>query len=148
MSYTRLLYHVIIRTKRSERTIVEEHERDLYAYIYGAIGEMQGKLYRIGGMPDHLHLLVGIPSTVSVTSFIRELKISSSKWLTINPNFPKFDGWGQSFAAFSYNYNDKETIINYIKSQKEHHKHMSFGEELREFLNENNVHVDEKYLPK
>ncbi len=77
-------------------------------------------------MEDHIHMLVDIHPTFSLSGFMRDLKESTSKWLKQNPNFPYFDYWAESFAAFTYNLNDKEKIINYIKNQKEHHKTISF----------------------
>ena len=65
-----------------------------------------------------------------------------------NPNFPEFEGWDVSFAAFTYNLNDKQTIIDYIKNQKEHHKTVSFEEEYRNFLIENGIEIDERYFLK
>lgn len=58
MSYTQLIYHIVLRTHRSERTLSEAHERDLYNYMYGFVRNNQGVTYRIGGMPDHVHLPV------------------------------------------------------------------------------------------
>ena len=61
MSYTNLVYHIVFRTYRSIPAIDEEHERELYAYAHGYITRHRAKLYRIGGMPDHVHLLVSLP---------------------------------------------------------------------------------------
>ncbi len=104
------------------------------------------KLYRIGGMPDHVHILVDIPPMIAISEFMRGLKESTSKWLKSNPNFPIFDGWGEGYAAFTYAYRDKDTIIKYIKNQKEHHKVVSFAEEYRKFLMDNGVTPNEKYF--
>ncbi|MEG2242100.1 MAG: transposase, partial [Muribaculaceae bacterium] len=87
---------------------------------------------RIGGMPDHIHLLVDIHPTISVTEFVRKLKESASKWLRSQSNFPDFDGWGESFAAFSYSHKDVDIIINYIKNQKTHHQKVCFADEYRQ----------------
>ncbi len=146
MSYTRLLYHIVFRTKHGKGTIPEEHEKELYAYIMGIINNKKSKLYRIGGTENHLHLLVDIHPTFAVSDFMRELKEYSSKWLGQNPDFPDFEGWAVSFAAFTYNLNDKQIIIDYIKNQKEHHKTVSFEEEYRQFLKENGVEIDERFL--
>ncbi len=122
MSYTRLLYHIVFRTKNSMNTIPEEHEKELYAYILGIVNNKKSKLYRIGGVSNHIHMLVDIHPSFAVSDFMKELKEYSSKWLLKNPNFPDFSGWAVSFAAFSYNLKEKQTIINYIMNQKEHHK--------------------------
>lgn len=146
MSYTRFLYHIVFRTKRSIPAIFERNERELYAYILGFTRNRNAKLYRIGGMPDHIHMLVDIPPTIAVAEFMRGLKESTSKWLKNNPAFPVFDGWGESYAAFTYSLDDKDTIIEYIKNQKKHHKKLSFREEYRRFLEENGITPDEMYF--
>ena len=64
MSYVSTLYHIVLRTHCSELAIAEEHENELYAYMNGIINSYNGKLYRIGGMPDHVHLLVSLPATL------------------------------------------------------------------------------------
>ena len=146
MSYTNTMYHIVLRTHRSEPTIVVEYERDLYAYIMGIVNNNNGKLYRIGGMPDHVHLLVSLPATLAMSKFVQELKVSTSKWLKNNPDFPRFDGWSREYAGFSYGLRDKDMIVNYIKNQKEHHRRMTFREEYMAFLQENGMPIDERYL--
>jgi len=148
MSYTKLLYHVVFCTKYRKNTIPETHEKELYAYIMGIINNKKSKLYRIGGTENHLHLLFDMHPTFALSDFMREVKEHSSKWLGQNPNFPDFEGWAVSFAGFTYNLNDKQMIINYIKNQKEHHKTVRFEDEYRQFLIDNGVEIDEKYFLK
>ncbi|MFZ4456185.1 MAG: IS200/IS605 family transposase [Bacteroidales bacterium] len=148
MSYTRLLYHIVFRTKYGNNTIPEEHETELYAYMMGIINNKKSKLYRIGGMPNHIHILVDIHPSFAVSDFMRDLKEHSSKWLKANPNFPNFEGWAVSFAAFSYSVNEKQVIVDYIKNQKEHHKKVPFEDEYRKFILENGVEIEERYFLK
>ncbi len=148
MSYTRFLYHIVFRTKCSLNTIPESHERDLYAYILGFVNNKNAVLYRIGGMPNHIHMLVDLPPMLSVASFMQELKIATSKWLKTNSEFPDFQGWAEGYAAFTYSLKEKETVINYIKNQKEHHKVETFESEYRRFIEESGIQIDEKYFLK
>jgi REP element-mobilizing transposase RayT len=148
MSYTRLLYHIVFRTKNGIDTIPEEHEKELYAYILGIVNNKKSKLYRIGGVSNHIHMLVDIHPTFAVSDFMKELKEYSSKWLSTNPDFPAFTGWAISFAAFSYNIKEEQAIIDYIMNQKEHHKKVSFEDEYRQFLIENGIEIDERYFLK
>ena len=148
MSYTRLLYHIVFRTKYGRNTIPEQHEKELYAYIMGIVSNKKSKLYRIGGIENHIHLLVDIHPTFALSDFMKELKEYSSKWLSKNLNFPDFEGWSVSFAGFTYNLNDKQTIIDYIKNQREQHKTVNFEEEYRQFLVENGIDIDERYFLK
>ncbi len=146
MSYTNLLYHIVFRTKFSKNTIPEEYEKELYAYIMGIIKNKKCKLYRIGGISNHIHLLIDIHPTIAISDLMKELKEYSSKWLKSNPNFPKFDGWAASFAAFTYSLKEKQFIYDYIKNQNEHHKKVNFEDEYRVFLIENGIVIDEKYF--
>jgi len=148
MSYTQTFYHIILRTHCSIPAIVEDHERELYSYMLGFINNKGARLYRIGGMPDHVHLFVSLPATLAMSKFVQELKISTSKWLKENPHFPLFDGWTKEYSGFSYNLRDKDMIVGYIAKQKEHHRHVTFAEEYRQFLTENGVEIREEYFLK
>ena len=148
MSYTQSLYHIVIRTKYSGHTIVEEYEKELYAYLVGIAKNKKAFVYRIGGMPDHIHILADLHPTVSLSDFVRDLKEYSSKWLKTNAHFPDFVGWGEGYAAFSRSFRDRIETINYIKGQKEHHKKQKFENEYRAFLEENEVEIDERYFLK
>lgn len=148
MSYTRLIFHIVFRTKYNKLAINQEYEKELYAYIHGIAKSYGAYVYRIGGMPDHLHILLDFPAKVSLSEFMRELKKSSSKWMRESGKFPAFEGWGEGYAAFSYSRSDVYTIINYIKNQKEHHKNVPFVQELRKLLTDSGIDIDERYFLK
>ena len=91
MSYTKHLYHIIFRTKYGVPSIVEENEEYLYRYIWGFVREHNSVLYRVNGMPDHIHLLVELHSTLSVAEFVQKLKTTTHNGLMkINAYFPNF----------------------------------------------------------
>lgn len=146
MSYTTTYYHIVFRTYKSEQTIPIKHEKELYAYFLGIVKNIRGQVYRIGGMPDHVHLFVSLPPSLSLASFVQRVKTDSSKWMKANPHFPLFQGWGREYAGFSYSLRDKDKIIGYIMRQKEHHRVTTFAEEYRAFLMENGIAIDERYF--
>ena len=148
MSYTNLVYHIVFRTYRSALSIDEAHERELYAYIYGYINRHRCVLYRVGGRPDHIHLLVSLPPDLAVSEFVRGLKYATSKWLKQNQLFPLFSGWGEGYAAFSYSKDQIPIIKQYIINQKEHHRKTTFAEEYRKFILDNGGEIDEQYFLK
>lgn len=149
MSYLQLLYHIVFRPKDSMPVIPVEHEETLYRYIWGFVKQCGGVLYRIGGMPDHIHLFLQIPATTAVSDFMRDLKTSSSKFLKEHAEeFPRFRGWGKSYCAITHSVLEKQKIINYIKGQKEHHKKVSFREELLTILQEQGIAADMRYFLK
>jgi len=147
MSYIQSLHHIIIRTKQSENVLPIEHSDDLYRYIWGYIKNKKSFLYRINGMPDHIHILVGIHSTIALADFVKELKTSTNAWLKGNKDkFHNFDSWGKKYAAFTIRYQDKDTVIEYIKNQREHHKKESFEDEYRRLIAENGIDINEQYF--
>ena len=127
-------------------TIPIEHERELYGYINGIIKNSGCKLFRIGGMPDHIHMLVSIPTHIKISDFVKTVKLSSQKWLKANPHFNGFMGWGEGYAVFSYGRNDFEIIRNYIINQKKHHVSETFANEYRRLIIENGGEINEQYF--
>ena len=146
MSYTRLLYHIVFRTKYRIPCIVEAYEEELYRYIWGIVKNKEGVLYRIGGMPDHLHLCAELTAKQSLADFVRDIKASSSRWLRENPHFPQFQSWGQKYAAFSLGLEEKDRIVNYIAGQKAHHSSVSLEDELRDLLQRHGCEINELYF--
>ena len=148
MSYTKLIYHTVFRTKYNAPAIDMAYERDLYAYMAGIVRNLSSTLLCINGMPEHLHLAVDMSPMISISDFMKTLKGSSSKWLANNPNFPLFRGWGEGYAAFSYSIAEKDTVCAYIRRQKEHHLEESFVDEYRQFIIRHGCSIDERYFMK
>lgn len=135
MSHISLTYHIVWRTRCSQRTISEEHERDLYAYIYGICKEKKCFLYRINSMPDHLHMCVEVHPTIALSDFMQIIKQETSYWMKSHHEwFPHFEAWGNGYAAFTYSIKERPAVIEYIKNQKEHHAKKTFREEYEELL--------------
>ena len=149
MSYTRLLYHLIFRPQNSIPAITIEYEKDLYRYIWGIVKEKGGVLYRIGGMPDHIHLLIQLPPTMALSAFMHDMKIATHKYLCAQKEkFPLFTGWGKSYCALTCSAMEKDKVITYIKNQKMHHQRRSSQDELLDLLQTNGIAVDMKYFLK
>jgi REP element-mobilizing transposase RayT len=146
-SYRQILYHLIFRTKDSRKTLVQEHSRELYAYLMGIIKNKNCFLYRINGMEDHMHILSDLHPTIALADYMRDIKTSSSIWLKQSGKFPEFDGWAEGYAALTYSWKDKDMIVNYIKNQQEHHKKESFEDELRRLFKEYGINIDERFFP-
>ena len=149
MSYSKLIYHIIIRTKNSAATLTEDKENLLYKFIYGYTKSKKYILYRIGGMPNHIHLLVGLPPTIAVSDFVHDLKGCVTNFIQNHQiDFPLFQGWSRSYCALSYSVHEKEKIIKYIKGQKTHHQHHNLQNELEELLDEFEIAYDNKFFLK
>jgi REP element-mobilizing transposase RayT len=144
MSYVKLLYHVIIRTKAAQPVLSLEYSDDLYRYIWGIIKNKNSVLYRINGMEDHIHILLSLHPTLALSDFMRDLKAESSKMLKRTVGFERFSAWSDGYAALTYSLKDKNMIINYIKKQRDHHKKQTFKDEYVVFLKEMGFVLDER----
>ena len=148
MSFTQSVYHIVFSTKNRKPTIAEKYEREFYKLIYDLMIGLDAHVYRIGGMPDHIHILVDISAKNSLAEFVKKLKQESSFLIARNSLFPLWNGGEEGYAAFTYSNKEIPNVISYIKNQKEHHKKVSFIDEYRNWLVEMGVSSDVPYFPK
>ena len=148
MSFTQSVYHIVFSTKWRKPIITNDKEREVYKILYNLMNSYGCHTYRIGGMPDHIHILVDISSKLSLSSFMKQLKQESSFIISQNRLFPNWDGWEEGYAAFSYSAKEIPVVVNYITNQKEHHKKISFIDEYKNWLIEMGVSPDVPYFPK
>ena len=145
-TYTQILYHIIFSTKGREPVLVTAGREAMFRYIWGLIRSRESYLYRINGLLDHVHILTSLHPSRSLADFVKELKLASSQWIKTNGIFAGFPGWQAGYAAFTHSKQDKERLLQYIKRQEQHHKKISFADELRSLLIEAGVEFDDKYL--
>ena len=145
-NYRQIFYQIIFGTKHRQPTVDETNCRELYQYISGVIKHKNCKLYRINGMEDHIHIFSDLHPTVSLSDYIKDIKVASNIWMKASGKFPKFEAWQEGYGAFTYSIREKDMIINYIKNQKEHHKAETFYDEFKRLLIENGIEFDEQYL--
>ena len=145
-SFTQLYIHFVFAVGRRESTITESWRDELYKYITGAINNRGHHLMAIGGMPDHVHLLVSMSPKESVASLVQSLKSQSSRWINEQRFFNCHFEWQTGYGAFSYTKSHTSQVINYIKNQKEHHRLKTFLEEYKHILDEMGFTYDEKFV--
>ena len=97
-------------------------------------------------MPDHIHILIGMRPTQSLSDLMKYVKQDSSKWINTNNYVNGKFSWQEGFGAFSYSKSQVPNVINYIKNQEEHHKKKTFMEEYKKFLEEFEIDYDERYV--
>lgn len=145
-TYTQLLYQIVFSTKHREPTLIKENREELFRFIWGILEKKNCRLYRINGVEDHLHILTQIHPTISLSSLIKDIKVSSALHIKNQKLFHDFTSWQEGYGAFSYNIKEKEKLINYIKNQEAHHQKIDFRNEYMELLKENEIVFDERYL--
>ena len=110
-------------------TLTPEHSEQLYRLITSIVKRNNCFLCRIGGIENHIHMLIDLSPTVTLSHLIWDIKRSSSEWAKGSGLFPNFEGWGKEYGAFSVSAAHKAAVIAYITNQREHHHRVSFDEE-------------------
>ena len=145
-TYSQIYIQIVFAVKFRESLISQEWEERLYMYISGIIREKQQKLIAINGMPNHIHILVGMKPSCCLSDLVREIKKASNDFVNGNKLSKSNFSWQEGYGAFSYSHSQLDSVITYIKNQKEHHKAKSFREEYIEFLNKFNVEYKDQFL--
>ncbi|CAN5410523.1 IS200/IS605 family transposase [soil metagenome] len=145
-TYTQTMYHIVFGTYGRKPTLLKENRPELFKFIWGIVKNKKCHLYRINGVEDHIHILTDLHPTVTLADLIKDVKVSSSKFVKEKKMFPSFNGWQKGYGAFNYAFKQRNFLIEYIKNQENHHKKVSFREEFIMLLKEHGIDYDEKYL--
>jgi len=143
---TKLLVHVTFSTKGRVAMIPEVIEPDLYAYIGGICRRMDSPLLAMGGVGDHVHMLVSLGKTVALSDLMLNIKRDSSKWIKEKDATLGAFGWQDGYFAFSIDESGVDALRAYMAKQKEHHKTVDFKDEVRVFLGKYGIEWDERYV--
>jgi putative transposase len=145
-TYTALHFHFVFSTKNRRPWISHNIEERVWNYLGGVARENGMKPILTGGMPDHIHMALGLPSTLAVSKAVQQIKGASSKW--IKETFPRFDefAWQDGYGAFSVSKSVLPTVVSYIERQPDHHHRATFQEEFVTLLKLHEIEYEEKYL--
>ena len=145
-SLANIIIHVIFSTKFRKPLILPEIRSSLYNYLGGTILKLNSYLHEIGGIEDHVHLLLSLSRTMSASQLVEEIKKSSTKWIkTQGTSYQNF-AWQKGYGAFSVSQSNLDSAKVYIQNQDEHHKKITFENEYRRFLTQYNIPFDERYV--
>jgi REP element-mobilizing transposase RayT len=146
MPYTCIIYHIVFSTKHRDPVLKKDKRPDLFRYMWGMIKNKKCHLYRINAVEDHIHILSSLHPTVALADFIKDLKVGSSKWIKESGIFPAFRHWQISYGAFTHSEAEKKRLIRYIVHQQEHHRDVSYRDEMISLVKEAGLEWDERFL--
>lgn len=145
-TYTQLYVHVVFAVKGRANLVSNHWKEQLYKYITGIITHKNQKVLAINGMPDHLHVLIGLKPDCMLSDLIRDIKSNTSKWVNEKKWVPNKFEWQTGFGAFTVGQSQLETIMNYIIKQEEHHKTKTFRQEYMAFLDAYKIEFSQDYI--
>lgn len=145
-TYTQIHLQLIFAVQNRISLIDEKWETHLYKYLTGIIQNHDHKMLIVNGMPDHLHLVIGMRPVQSLSNLMQIVKKDSSKWINDNQFVKGKFSWQEGYGAFSYSKSQLPRLINYVQNQKLHHKKKTFQQEYVDFLDKFEVEYENRYL--
>ncbi len=145
-SLSSILLHLVFSTKDRTPWLDADIREKTHAFLAGTVRQCGCEAYRVGGVADHVHLAIRLSRTLSVADLVKEIKTASSKWIKEQSPARHDFSWQHGYGVFSLGMSQKQTLLNYIDHQEEHHRTQSFQEEYRNFLSRYGIDFDERYL--
>jgi putative transposase len=146
-TFTQLYVHVVFAVKGRANLVSRQWKEQLYRYITGIITHQGQKLMIINGMPDHVHILIGLKPNCNLSDLVGDIKSHSSKWINTQRFVAGKFEWQTGFGAFSVGQSQTQGMIQYILNQEEHHRTKTFREEYIDLLNTYQIAFKPEYLP-
>jgi REP element-mobilizing transposase RayT len=146
MSYVSNHIHLVFGTKERRKLITPDLQVRLCPFMGGIARQDKMKAIEIGGIEDHVHLLLWLPATLPISKAAQLIKGGSSKW--VHDTFPahRLFQWQEKYGAFSVSVSQCDTLVRYIRNQEEHHRRLTFQEEFLALLKKHRIEFDERYL--
>jgi putative transposase len=135
--------HVVFSTKERRNIIPTEMKERLWSYTAGICKRQKIFVHAIGGMEDHIHLLLQFPATIAISEAVNKIKVNSSGWMS--DEIGRF-AWQQGYGAFSVSKSNIAAVVRYIQNQERHHRKMTFEEEFIALLEKHGIEYDPKYV--
>ncbi len=145
-TYTQLHIQFVFAVKYRAALIATEWKEELHKYITGIFQQNGHKMLQVNSMPDHVHILIGMRPTQSISSLVQNVKTESSRWIKQKNFCAAPFAWQEGYGAFSYSKSHVPNVIRYIQNQEEHHNQQSFLDEYRQFLKVFDIDYDEQYI--
>ncbi len=145
-SFVSCLIHCVWATKERRPFLKPELQERLWPYLGGIARENGMKALGVGGVADHVHMLISLPSTLAIAKAVQLLKGNSSKWM--HDTFPDESdfGWQEGYGAFSIGISGVDDTLAYIRNQAAHHRKLTFRDEVAVFLQKHGMEYDERML--
>ena len=145
-TYSQIYIQVVFAVSGRENLIKPEWKDELYKYITGIVKNHEQKMIAIGGVADHIHILLGIKPNIKLSDLVKDIKANSSRFINERRFSKGKFYWQEGFGAFSYSISQLDNVIHYIQKQEEHHKKTSFRDEYLKHLQKFQIDFDERYL--
>lgn len=141
-TFSNNMFHIIFSTKDRSGLITDACRDDLHQYIGGIARNMDCSVLKTNSVVDHAHMLCAIKPAIAVSDFVNKVKANSSRWMKERFEMPLGFQWQSGFSSFTVSESCVQQVAQYIENQQEHHKKVSFEDELKSFLDKHGIKYD------
>lgn len=145
-TYSQIYLQFVFAVKGRQSLIPPQHKEELHKYITGLVQNRKSKMLAVHAMPDHIHIFVGFKPALSISDFVKEIKVESNEFINSKKWVRGKFSWQEGYGVFSYSHSHIGKVISYVQNQESHHRQSSFREEYFELLNKFQIDHDEKYV--
>ena len=146
-TFTQIFLHIVFSVKNRQAILKKENLPNVFRYISAIVKDKGGFPIAVNGTTDHVHILCGIPSTIQLSKYVSEIKSISSGFIKREKYASSDFSWQESYGAFSVSKSHLDALYKYISNQEEHHRKITFKEELIQLLKDSEVEFNEADLP-
>jgi REP element-mobilizing transposase RayT len=146
-TYTQILYQIVFRSQGFTSFLTAENENILFCYIAGILKNKSCHSYIVGGAMNHLHIITHIHPAIAPADLIKDIKLATRTMISKEKKlFKNFRNWQVGYGLFTYHISSKDILIDYVKNQRQHHGLMSYEDELKKMLRDNEIDYKEDFL--
>jgi REP element-mobilizing transposase RayT len=146
-TFSQIYLQFVFAVKHRQALIPKEYKEELHKYMTALVQNRKAKMIAIHCMPDHSHLFVGFKPVLSISDFVKEIKVESNEFLNAQSWMKYQFKWQEGYGVFSYGQSQIDSVAKYVMNQEQHHKKKTFRQEYLEFLNKFDAPYEERYLP-
>jgi putative transposase len=145
-TYTQIIIQLVFAVEERQSLIAAAHQEEVNKYITGIVQKKRSKMLAINGVPDHIHILLGLHPTQAISDLVRDIKSDSSEWINGKGWVRGRFSWQEGYGAFSYSRSQLDTVAKYVLNQPEHHSKHSFKAEYLSTLRNFDIAFEEEYV--
>lgn len=145
-TFSQVYLQFVFAVKHRQSLIPREHKEELHKYITGLVQHRKAKMLAVHCMPDHVHIFVGFKPVMSLSDFVKEIKVESNQFIKRKGWTNEKFAWQEGYGLFSYSHSHIDNVVKYILNQEDHHKKRSFREEYLDFLDKFQITYEERFL--
>ena len=144
-TFSQIYLQFVFAVKGRQNLLPVKHKDELHRCIIGLVQRRNTKMLAINSMPDHIHIFVGFRPVMSISDFVKEIKVESNEFINAKKWVMGRFAWQEGYGVFSYSHSHIDNVVKYVLDQEEHHRKKKFREEYHELLYEFEIDYEEKY---